>query len=263
MSPASGYREFVERFVSAMSEPLPEPRRWADTVAKGKGPGLAIIVAPHPDDEVVMGGLPFRWQREEGWTVRVVTVTLGSKEARREEREAELRRACDLLGWELEVLGWRGVDRDGQRPDPDRVSVLRERLRPADAVFFPHEQDGHPAHVGVNRLVRAALEGVERVPRIFLTEFWQPMQQPNLLVEVAPDDVACLVEALACHAGEVSRNPYHRRLPAWMMDNVRRGAEQVGGAGSEAPDFPFGLVYRMEPEPEQRVLRVGRSLRIG
>ena len=38
---------------------------------------------------------------------------------------------------------------------------------------------------------------------------------------------------------EVRRNPYHLRMPAWMMDNVRRGAELVGGQGSPAPDFCF------------------------
>ena len=36
-------------------------------------------------------------------------------------------------------------------------------------------------------------------------------------------DVADLVAALSLHAGEVARNAYYLRLPAWMMDNVRRG----------------------------------------
>jgi hypothetical protein len=44
--------------------------------------------------------------------------------------------------------------------------------------------------------------------------------------------------------GEVSRNPYHVRLPAWMQDNVRRGGELVGGQGAPAPDFPFAALYR-------------------
>jgi hypothetical protein len=48
-----------------------------------------------------------------------------------------------------------------------------------------------------------------------------------------------------CHAGEVRRNPYHARLPAWMLDNVRRGAELVGGRGAKAPDFTFATIYRL------------------
>ena len=45
------------------------------------------------------------------------------------------------------------------------------------------------------------------------------------------------------HKGEVSRNPYHLRLPAWYMDQVRRGSERVLGAGTEAATAVFGQLY--------------------
>jgi hypothetical protein len=47
------------------------------------------------------------------------------------------------------------------------------------------------------------------------------------------------------HAGEVARNPYHLTLPAWMMDNVRRGSELVSGPGAAAPGFAFAALYRL------------------
>jgi hypothetical protein len=65
------------------------------------------------------------------------------------------------------------------------------------------------------------------------------------MVESSVDDVADLVAGLSLHAGEVRRNPYHLRLPAWLQDNVRRGAELVGGEGSAAPDWPFATLYRL------------------
>ena len=68
---------------------------------------------------------------------------------------------------------------------------------------------------------------------------------PNLMIESSATDVADLVAALSQHVGEVSRNPYHLRLPAWMMDNVRRGAELVGGQGSSSPQFTFATLYRL------------------
>jgi hypothetical protein len=43
----------------------------------------------------------------------------------------------------------------------------------------------------------------------------------------------------------VKRNPYHLLLPAWMLDNVRRGTELVGGQGGVAPDFTFAALYRL------------------
>jgi hypothetical protein len=71
------------------------------------------------------------------------------------------------------------------------------------------------------------------------------MSNPNLLVELGVAEVGDLVAALACHEGEVRRNPYHARLPAWMIDNVLRGAELVGGQGGMAPDYAFGANYRL------------------
>jgi len=77
------------------------------------------------------------------------------------------------------------------------------------------------------------------------TEFWGAMDDPNLMVEVSAEDLADLITATTFHVGEVKRNPYHLLLPAWMMDNVRRGAELVGGQGGVAPDFTFAVLHRL------------------
>ena len=73
------------------------------------------------------------------------------------------------------------------------------------------------------------------------TEFWGAMDAPNLMVESSAADVADLVAALSLHVGEVARNAYHLRLPAWMIDNVRRGAELVGGQNGAAIRFRDSL----------------------
>jgi hypothetical protein len=82
------------------------------------------------------------------------------------------------------------------------------------------------------------------------------MTDPNLLVESSVEDVGDLMAALACHVGEVRRNPYHARLPAWMMDNVRRGAELVGRPGGAAPDFTFATLYRLRQWTRGRLTNV-------
>jgi hypothetical protein len=79
---------------------------------------------------------------------------------------------------------------------------------------------------------------------IFETEFWGAMDDPNLMLELSEKDVADMITALSFHVGEVNRNPYHLSLPGWMMDNVRRGGELVGGQGGAAPDFTFAALYR-------------------
>jgi LmbE family N-acetylglucosaminyl deacetylase len=139
------------------------------------------------------------------------------------------------------------------------------KLSQPRVIFIPHEGDGHPTHVGTHLLLMDALRMLPPAFRCYVveTEFWGPMAEPNLLVESSAADVADLVAALACHVGEVRRNPYHARLPAWLMDNVRRGAEQVGGQGGAAPDFTFAALYRLRKWSQARlnnVLSGGRFL---
>jgi len=108
------------------------------------------------------------------------------------------------------------------------------------------------------------LERTSRGPLAFFeTEFWHQNDCPNLMVGVSPEDEATLIMATAEHGGEVRRNPYHLRHPGRMIENVRRGAEVVGGQGGAAPDFPFAELYRLvfvagrnwiEPRPGGRMI---------
>src|SRR5262245_47476516 len=60
-----------------------------------------LIFAPHPDDEVIIGGLALRLRRELNWRVINVAVTQGSNRARRTARWNELQQCCDHIGFEL------------------------------------------------------------------------------------------------------------------------------------------------------------------
>ncbi len=216
----------------------------------------ALIFSPHPDDECIVGGLALRLLRESKWNVINVAVTLGSKRERRAARLRELRNACASLGFGLIVPGEQGLEHITLKSRKQNrahwraavkviAGILAEQL--PRVIFVPHEHDGHPAHVGTHFLV---LDALKTLPAGFQchvveTEFWGQMTEPNLLVELGVAEVGDLVAALACHAGEVRRNPYHARLPAWLIDNVRRGAELVGGQGGAAPDFVFGAIYRL------------------
>ncbi|MFO1514588.1 MAG: hypothetical protein U1F83_17040 [Verrucomicrobiota bacterium] len=114
-------------------------------------------------------------------------------------------------------------------------------------VIFPHERDWTGTHIGVHYLVVDALAQLPTSFECFTveTEFWGAMDDPNLAVEISEADLADLIAATSFHVGEVKRNPYHLSLPAWMMDNVRRGAELVGGQGGVAPDFTFAALCRL------------------
>jgi len=238
------------------------------------GAPTVLIFSPHPDDECITGGLALRLLREAKWNVVNVAVTLGSHRARQAARRRELLNACASLGFKLIVPGTHGLERinpDSRTKNPAHwraavktiAGILAEQ-KPR-VIFLPHENDVHPAHVGTHWLI---LDALKTLPRGFAcnvveTEFWGQMAGPNLLVEVGAGDLADLIAALSLHAGEVKRNAYHARLPAWMLDNVRRGAERVGGRGAKAPDFTFAAIYRLQQwrgEKLRKVFRGGKFL---
>lgn len=215
-----------------------------------------LIFSPHPDDEVIIGGLALRLLREARWRVINLAVTLGSKRGRQAERLAELQACCECIGFELEQTAPNGLEKVNaktRQQEPEHwtrsVQVIAEILarHQPRVIFFPHELDWNVTHIGTHFLV---LDALKTLPDSFAchaveTEFWGQMPTPNLHVEIAPRDLADLITALTFHVGEVKRNPYHLSLPAWMQDNVRRGGELVGGQGAAAPDFTFATLYRL------------------
>lgn len=256
MNPYEGFiQEFAQLIGRAKASPLggfaPPPSPPANSAAP-----RVLIFSPHPDDEVIIGGLALRLRRELGWHAINVAVTQGSNRARQEERWQELAACCRHVGFDLLPTapgGLEGInlkDRTGQ-PEQwrDSVTCIAKILtahRPR-AILFPHDDDWNVTHIGTHHLLADALA---LCPREFScltveTEFWGDMRSPNLMIESSQRDVTDLVTALSFHVGEVRRNPYHLRLPAWMMDNVRRGGELVGGQGAAAPDYLFATLYRL------------------
>jgi LmbE family N-acetylglucosaminyl deacetylase len=224
--------------------------------APAPGAPVALIFSPHPDDEVIIGGWALRLLRQSRWRVVNIAVTQGSNKARQAARWAELAACCRSIGFELEATapnGLEGVNPRVRSGEPDRwrtmvetMAALLRRHQPR-AIFYPHEGDWNSTHVGTHYLVADALLTLPASFRCAAieTEFWAQMPTPNVLVESSTEELGALVGALSHHVGEVQRNPYHLTMPAWMMDNVRRGGEWVGGQGQAAPDFLFGTLYRL------------------
>ncbi len=216
----------------------------------------ALFFSPHPDDECISGGIALRLLREAEMNVLNVAVTQGSKRERQPERLRELRGACDFIGFGLITLGPNGLEKINPRTRAEEpahwsacvkvVMGILEEHRPR-VIMFPHEHDWNSTHIGTYFLVMDALEQMSSQFEPFLieTEFWGQMTDPNLMVEISAEDLSDMIGALTFHVGEVQRNPYHLLLPAWLLDNVRRGAELVGGQGAVAPDFTFAALNRL------------------
>ena len=229
--------------------PLPRPQ-IAPSAPK------VLIFSPHPDDEVIIGGLALRLLREAKCNVINVAVTQGSKKERQAERLQELKNCCDCIGFGLAQTAPDGLEKVNpkareQHPAHWKQSVqaiaeILAKHQPR-VILFPHDLDWNSTHVGTHLLVMDALKSLPTSFSCYTveTEFWGQNPSPNLMVELSAQHVADLITALTFHIGEVRRNPYHLSLPAWMIDNVRRGAELVGGQGGAAPDYTFATLYRL------------------
>ena len=185
-----------------------------------------------------------------------VAVTLGSKKERQQGRLHELQNACNYIGFTLLPTAPNGLEKispKSREQDPKHwaacVKVIKdiiEKHQPK-VVLCPHDQDWNSTHMGTHYLVMDALKQMPKSFTCYIveTEFWGAMTDPNLMVEISAEDLSDMIAATTFHVDEVNRNPYHLLLPPWMMDNVRRGGEVVGGQGGAAPDYTFAVLYRL------------------
>ncbi len=167
----------------ARSQPAPDAPR-------------ALIFAPHPDDEVIIGGLPLRLLRERKWNVINVAVTQGSNRARQPQRWKELEACCNHIGFTLRRTrpnGLEGINLRNRKTNPQEWNQAVDclaRILSEEAprvIFFPHDDDWNSTHIGTHHLVVDALGQLGRAfsCEAVETEFWGAMDTPNLLVEVA------------------------------------------------------------------------------
>lgn len=253
------YHQLVSEYTRLLKEgrayplgtfpPAPRPELPADAPQ-------ALFFSPHPDDECISGGIAVRLLREARMRVSNVAVTLGSKKERQQERFRELQNACRYLGFGLIATAPNGLEKISVRTreqEPKHWAASVEVVRRIIAehnpkvVVCPHDHDWNSTHIGTHYLVTDALKLMPKGFECYLveSEFWGAMSDPNLMMELSSNDLADMMAATSFHVGEVARNPYHLLLPAWMMDNVRRGSEVACGQGGAAPNFAFAALYRL------------------
>jgi LmbE family N-acetylglucosaminyl deacetylase/GT2 family glycosyltransferase len=170
-----------------------------------------LVLAPHPDDEVIgCGGLVAQHLRE-ARAVRIVIATDGAGAGDASTREEESRRGIAHLG-SAEVHFLRFPDR---ALGADAAPLLREQLlgfRP-DLVLVPSPAEIHPDHLVLSRvfceLVQqdATLFADLAVARVAFYEVSAPLPRPNALVDIS-DVSDAKYDAIAEHASQLGVRDY-------------------------------------------------------
>jgi len=181
-----------------------------------------LVLAPHPDDEVIgCGGLVALHLRE-GRKVHVVVATDGAQAGDASQRESESRAALALLGdATIEFLGFPDRELSAAAEVDDRLAAILREWKP-DLIAVPSPLEIHPDHVALSRafcdlIARdASLFADLAVARVAFYEVSAPLR-PNALVDITSVADAKYA-AIATHKSQSAvrdYTSYARGLNAW------------------------------------------------
>ncbi|GJM22376.1 MAG: hypothetical protein DHS20C15_22910 [Planctomycetota bacterium] len=221
--------------------------------------GQVLVVAPHPDDEIIGCGGALALHCQRGDAVHVALVTGGEAAGDADERLAESRAAARLLGdTQLSCLGAPDGSVAGDARLSRRLAELVERIEPR-VIYAPSPFEMHPDHVASLVALGHALMG--QAPEALLLYEVNTESMASFLLDITA--VAALkrsaLERFASQIGAIdivekvaARNrartanvdlptvthaeAYLRLRPEQIPDVLRRLHELAGELGLSRPD---------------------------
>lgn len=230
-------------------------------------PRHLLVVAAHPDDEVLGCGATVRKLVNEGWTAgliimtggisgRRVEVPLGEIEIAQDELARQMRAASAILGYsDIAHLNFpdNRLDTVGRNDLVRAIYPIIEKSRPA-LLMTHHPADYNWDHGAVFDAATMAARHSPGDP--VLTEIWcfevlsssergwrgkaQPFS-PNIYVDVAAT-LKAKQDALRAYAHEIRKYP-HPRSAEGIENLARKRGNEVGMTAAEC----FELVRRIVP----------------
>src|SRR5258706_5483118 len=181
-----------------------------------------LVLAPHPDDEVIgCGGLVALHLRD-GRPVHVVVATDGAQAGDGAQREAESRAALSLLGdATIEFLRFPDRELENARDLDQRLGAILREWKP-DLIAVPSPLEIHPDHIALSRafcdlIARdSSLFADLGVARVAFYEVSAPLR-PNTLLDITAVAEAKYA-AIQAHASQTAirdYTSYARGLNAW------------------------------------------------
>jgi LmbE family N-acetylglucosaminyl deacetylase len=171
--------------------------------------GPVMVIAPHPDDEVIGCGGTIRRHVLAGDAVSILYLTCGEHscgypwldvEEKRQERTAEARKSCAVLGV-ADYVFLEGSD--GQCHLPQETILLTQRLlaainqRRPKVIYVPHADDNHIDHIAAFRILTRIARQFDWRPLVYQYELWSPLTA-DFAVDITPH-MRTKLKAIKCH----------------------------------------------------------------
>lgn len=223
-----------------------------------------LVIAPHPDDEVLgCGGLIQKVKNENG-QVFVLFLTVGDTKdfsktgfSSSQERQEEIMAVSELLRFDEYHVAFPGndfhlkLDELGQKVLMDLIErespLSLERLRPT-IVAFPslasYNQDHRVAALAAHAALRPANDPKYLVPTVLayegMADGWtlQRQEESNFFIPLSAEELETKLSAMALYRSQVRPAPHPRSLPMIRTFSQLRGAQS-------GTDFAEGFtIYR-------------------
>lgn len=189
-----------------------------------------VVLAPHPDDEVIGPGGTLIKARRRGAEITVIFLTNGEQEAERSKRrQAEAERVAQRLGFRADFLD---LPVDGLAAASGAVDLLTAKLRKLqpDTILTPFLLDDNDDHRETAALFAKAVPGARLANNVEVWAYQVYSALPaNVLVPLG-DDAASKADAIRLYASQMEvrdwanfalgLNAYNTRLtPRRCRDN--------------------------------------------
>jgi LmbE family N-acetylglucosaminyl deacetylase len=199
-----------------------------------------IVIAPHPDDEVLGAGGSLLRRKSEGvkvaWLIMTgITAEAGWNREKINQRADEIRRVTELFGFEsVFELNFPTTQLD-QVPMSDLVAAISKVFKDfkPEEVFVPHPSDVHTDHRMVFDAVASCTKwfrhpSIKRVlayETLSETDFGLGISQafrPNVFLSIEPY-LADKLRAMDIYASELGKFPFPRSQQAIQALATLRG----------------------------------------
>ncbi|WP_268796583.1 PIG-L deacetylase family protein [Pseudomonas huanghezhanensis] len=211
----------------------------------------AVIVAPHPDDEILGFGGLMQQLAHLGRAMKLISVTDGSAShpgsrfwsserlsVIRPQESAEAVRRLDVPLHSLQWIRGGFPDSAVATQETELTAFFQRYLRPTDVVFCTWQHDGHSDHEAVGRACAAATQAVgaqlHEVP--IWAWHWASPEDPRLpwdrarKVLLAPETIARKRHAAHAFASQLHGDPLiglEPVLPPHVLERLMQSFEVV------------------------------------
>jgi LmbE family N-acetylglucosaminyl deacetylase len=195
-----------------------------------------LVIAPHPDDDVIGMGGTIALKAEQGYSFTIVYVSNGAGSIKTEDykelsidelislRKKEAQLSIQLLldnPHQAEQIFLNHNSSDLFEKPENYKNELKEKIKEKifEEVYLPYHKDRHPTHREVAKLSKEAIEectaktakGIE----LFAYETWDsiPMSEKVIVVDISKYYKRKL-SAVSCHKSQCSITPFDEGIIA-------------------------------------------------